>query len=189
MNNPLSKRLILLRHAETIDYNSQGDFFRELTPKGQSDATALGAHMRNRNLHPDLILCSSATRTQQTGKNLMTSADITQERLEIKSDLRNADIEDLLDLLKETENTVQTLLLIGHNPVIHMLAGQLGMNGDDELYAKISGNYPPATLCDIGFKGKKWAELSPEKCQLVHVALASEYNPPEASHQSKPMPV
>ena len=61
------KRLILMRHAKS-DWGDPmlPDHDRPLNKRGRRAASALGHWMREAGLRPDQILCSSATRTQET---------------------------------------------------------------------------------------------------------------------------
>src|SRR5258708_30988934 len=61
------KTLLLLRHAKSSWDNPGGrDFDRPLAPRGRRTAPLIGGHLRDRQLLPDLVLCSTARRARQT---------------------------------------------------------------------------------------------------------------------------
>ena len=60
------KVLILFRHAKAEQVLGKPDHERELTGRGQRDARAAGAWLHEHELGPELVLCSTATRTRQT---------------------------------------------------------------------------------------------------------------------------
>ncbi len=60
-------RLILMRHAKSSWANvSQADFDRPLNERGRQAAPLMGRWLDEQGLIPDLILCSTARRTQET---------------------------------------------------------------------------------------------------------------------------
>src|SRR5260221_13822701 len=61
------KTLLLLRHAKSSWDNPGGrDFDRPLAPRGRRTAPLIGGHLRDRQLLPDLVLCSTARRARET---------------------------------------------------------------------------------------------------------------------------
>lgn len=114
-------QLILLRHAKAVRGNAEGsDHDRELTPDGKRAAAAMGAAMRKLGLTPDVILVSSALRTQETLDALEPWED--RPNIETNSTLYMASFMQIRDLLRELPETVRSVLVIGHNPGIHELA-------------------------------------------------------------------
>lgn len=163
------KRLYLLRHAEAAFDGSANDKLRTLTEKGMADAAALGTEMDDKGYVPDYILCSPATRTQQTLRALCSSG-ISCPRAEEPQNLYNASTSTLLDAIHGVDDAHGALLVVAHNPGIHYLAAKLA-NDDSHsvLLHSVMGAYPPATLsvydCDI----ESWSALALERNLLVDV--------------------
>jgi hypothetical protein len=61
------RRLYLLRHAKS-SWEDVGlaDHDRPLAPRGRRAAKAIGRHLRDSGIEPELVLCSSARRAQET---------------------------------------------------------------------------------------------------------------------------
>ena len=60
------RTLVPVRHAKSSwDYDVD-DHERPLSGRGRRDAEALGQLLSQRSLRPDLVFCSTATRTRQT---------------------------------------------------------------------------------------------------------------------------
>ena len=60
------RTLVIVRHAKSSwDYDVD-DHERPLSARGRRDAEALGRLLSQRSLRPDLVFCSTATRTRQT---------------------------------------------------------------------------------------------------------------------------
>ena len=60
------KRLILVRHAKSDWSLGMADHDRPLNVRGRASAAAIGRWLREKNLRPDQVLCSTATRTRET---------------------------------------------------------------------------------------------------------------------------
>jgi len=134
------RKIYLLRHAQAASDFSAPDKERELTDLGKEQAFNVGLFLKTQNI--DLVLCSAATRTQQTLEQIRkTGAEFNN--IEILENFYNAPAENLLDKI---ENTNKNVLVIAHNPGIHQLAFQLSENSDQALVNKLTMGYPPATL-------------------------------------------
>jgi len=59
-------RLILLRHAKSAWPDGVADKERPLAPRGLEAASLMGEYMAREELLPDLVLVSTARRTQET---------------------------------------------------------------------------------------------------------------------------
>lgn len=123
------RSLVLLRHAKAETPPGMPDDKRPLSPRGHADAQAAGAWLAAR-LVPDLVLCSPSKRTRQTwhavATNLPAQADPVVH-YEQRLYLGGAD--QLLQLVRETEEKIATVLLIGHNPTLSQLAFDLDPTG------------------------------------------------------------
>ncbi|MDZ7709454.1 MAG: histidine phosphatase family protein [Roseovarius sp.] len=113
------KRLILMRHAKS-DWGDPGlpDHARPLNKRGRRAATALGHWLREAGHLPNDILCSTATRAQETLAHLA---------LPLSPDLRDrlymAEPPAMLAALRHARG--DTVLMIGHNPGIAEFAASL----------------------------------------------------------------
>lgn len=58
--------LILLRHGKAEDFNSGGDFARELVEKGREQARKAAKVLKRAGLLPDVVLTSPVVRARQT---------------------------------------------------------------------------------------------------------------------------
>ena len=63
---PTQRRITLLRHAKAVPDERGDDHGRILAPQGKEAAVALGDWLRENDLLPELVLCSTATRTRET---------------------------------------------------------------------------------------------------------------------------
>lgn len=137
-----------MRHAKAGELPGGPDVERALRPRGRRNATAAGQWLAERDLVPDLVLCSSARRARQTWQYV--AAELAAE-LEVINDPRlyEADAEDLLDIFGQASSRVRSLMYVGHNPaaaeVIETLTGD-------------AVEFPTAAIAIIGLD-VGWAEL------------------------------
>lgn len=121
-------KLIVLRHAKAVAGFGLADIDRTLADRGLRDAAATGNWLRENGLVPDRVLCSTAVRTRQT----LAELDL-QAPAEYSERIYDNDPDVLLGLLRETGDEVGTLLLIGHNPSLHLLIHDLAGEAPDSF--------------------------------------------------------
>jgi len=111
----VTRQLVLIRHAKAVQGGSS-DAKRPLADRGRSDAAALGRWLVARGVTPDRVVISPSRRTRQTWELAGTASPIIDERIYDNT------VEDLLEIVHETPDDVQTLVLVGHNPSMGELA-------------------------------------------------------------------
>ena len=116
------KRLILMRHAKS-DWSQGGltDFERPLSKRGVKDASKMGKWMARHLEMPEIILCSSARRTQQTMQLLLLALQLEEvDKSHIIEQTHEsmylASTSTLKQLVHTHLNRYQSLMLIAHNP-------------------------------------------------------------------------
>ena len=109
--------LTLLRHAESLQ-SSDIDKDRILSENGINQALAIAEfYKNNKNYLPDLILCSSATRTRQTIKPLLKNFAIDVTYLDHLYYATAQEIKELVECQKTGK-----LMIVSHNPAISGIA-------------------------------------------------------------------
>lgn len=112
-------RLILLRHGKAERTAPGGDIARRLTERGRGDALLMGRVLAERDLTVDVALVSAAARTQETWAEV--SSSFPAARAEVTRDLYLAPEQLILSLIEDRFETCQGLIVIGHNPGLHLL--------------------------------------------------------------------
>jgi phosphohistidine phosphatase len=117
------RTLVLLRHSRAERPGELPDFERGLTEVGVSDADAAGSWLADQRLRPDLVLCSSATRTRQTWQGVsvaLAQADPAAPSPEVHYErgLYDGGRTEVIDLLRAVPDAVRTVLVVGHNPTM-----------------------------------------------------------------------
>ena len=160
------KRLYLLRHAKSSwKDTSLHDHDRPLAGRGRRAAKAIARHMRAHDMEPELVLCSTARRARETLEGIEPA--LAAAAVEVEPDLYAASAPALLDRLRTVPDTVESVMVIGHNPGLQELALDLAhpASATSELAAK----YPTAALATLAFEGSSWQELDRDTAELVEL--------------------
>jgi len=153
------KTVLLLRHAKSSwDEVALPDSHRPLAPRGRRTAPRVGAHMGQHGLIPDQVLCSSAQRARETWELVSEHLGDTMP-VEIRDDLYHASPGSLLTTLQTLSPSVDTVLLVGHNPTFEELALGLAGQGPEDLMADLRQKYPTGALAVIDFLVEDWDQV------------------------------
>jgi phosphohistidine phosphatase len=163
------RQLLLLRHAKSSwDDAAQSDHARTLNASGQLAASAMGGALRTRGLAPDLVLVSSARRTLQTLDALEPWDEAPL--IEQMDGLYLASAPQILSILRRVNETVRSVMVIGHNPGLHdvamVLAGAHALSANTPPAARLAGGFPTGALAEFTVAAH-WAELGEGSGRLV----------------------
>lgn len=118
------KTLILQRHAKS-DWSNAGleDHDRPLNERGKKDAPLMAKFLAKQDIKPQQVLSSTAVRAVETARAHLKSGLITKNELEFAKELYQFDGSTYPELIKKLPNHLDTVMLIGHNPSLEILAG------------------------------------------------------------------
>ena len=114
-------------------------------------------------LEMDLALVSSAARAQETAELVL--AGVTRQMV-TRPDLYHASAGELLDVAREQPSEVESVVLVGHNPGMHMLAERLAHQGDPGSIDLIRWNFPTGAFAEFSFTSPTWSEVAPTDAVL-----------------------
>jgi phosphohistidine phosphatase len=161
------KRLTLLRHANAEWKDASiADFDRPLNKKGLGEAEAIGKLLMENELVPDLMISSTAKRTQQTADIVSRQLGLATRRVKFAEPLYLAREQVILALVQATGPKVEHLAIVGHNPGISELARSLAPEGP------ILGELSTACACTLTFTTTSWADV------VAPASSAVLYEPP-----------
>ena len=152
----MSHRLYLLRHAKSSwDHPELADHDRPLAKRGRRATKALARYLREHDIAPELVLCSTARRARETLEGIELAApDVRHE-----SELYGASARELMERLREVPDEVGSVMVIGHNPGIEDLAVAL-------LGHAPAAKYPTGALAALELPGT-WDDVDRDGAQLV----------------------
>lgn len=146
------KVLYLIRHAKSSwDEPSLTDKERPLNTKGKKNALIMGDWLKSQKEKPELFVSSPAKRAFSTATRI--AKVLNYENLEIKQDegLYFNGTGKILEVVRKTNNKINTLCIFGHNPDITLLANQF--EGAPIL------NVPTSGVLKITFNVGSWKEI------------------------------
>lgn len=151
------KTILLLRHAKSDRDNLVlADYERPLAKRGLKDAPRMGAVLSSFELVPDRILASPAQRAKETAE-LAAEACGYKKAIEWHEAFYGGNAEDLIAALQRLPNSVEQVLLVGHNPTMEETVSAL-ITGDE---GQPIITMPTAGLACLQVDIGDWAELEP----------------------------
>jgi phosphohistidine phosphatase len=118
----------------------------------------MAKRLKEKNIIPDLILSSTAKRAQQTAEITAKSLGLSQSIISFEANLYHASPKEILNQIKMiSDQSIETLIVVGHNPGFNDLIEYLG--GSIE-------NLPTAGQFGFKLAVQKWHEISPEKAEV-----------------------
>ena len=155
------KRLYLIRHCKAAKASAyDGDRDRSLAGSGPRAATAIGGRLAELDAHPELILCSSARRAVETA-TLVTRSLFTPPPITPEDGLYNATPGDVFARMQSLDIVSGTVIIIGHNPTLGVLAQHLAGGKDPVLLASLSRKFPAGAVACLEFDTTRWTALAP----------------------------
>lgn len=163
------KTLYLLRHAKS-DWSApaRGDFERPLAPRGLKAAPRMGREIARQGFKPDMVLCSTARRAQET-YGLVTDFLPEKHGIQLHDELYMAPPAKMQKLLAQQDDALTGIMMIGHNPGMEAFALELsGPESDPAVLASLEEKYPTAALAVLNFPVERWRDVEPGKGRLTH---------------------
>jgi phosphohistidine phosphatase len=159
------KTLYLLRHAKS-SWGDPGlkDFDRPLNKRGLKASPRVGAQMLKEKIRPDLVLSSPALRAKQTTTMVCEAAGFSS-LINFDERIYEAGVQRLFEIVTGFEDSINTAMMVGHNP------------GFEELLSALTGEsqrMQTAALACIELKIKKWSDLTGGAGKLVWLIKAKE---------------
>jgi phosphohistidine phosphatase len=163
--------LTLFRHAKSSwDNHQQHDSERPLNKQGKKDAPRMAAFLTEHGLLPDLILCSPSVRTRQT-LSFLLEAFKAEPPILIEDALYHASASMLLHRLQQADADKRHVMLIGHNPGLHVLALNLVGKGLEDPWNRLTKKFPTAGIAVISFGGNQWRNIRASRGELLNFVV------------------
>jgi phosphohistidine phosphatase len=152
------KTLLLMRHAKSSHKDKhRSDHDRPLNKQGKADIVEIAQHVAAAELMPDQIITSSARRARKTAKRLAAALGC-EVPIERRDELYMASLDNLLDAVRLVKNSVNTVLIVGHNP---------GLESFVELLVGHPERLPTGSIACLRFNHRDWSRIAPQHARLV----------------------
>ncbi len=157
--------LLLLRHAKSRwDEPGGDDHRRDLAPRGLMAARRMGELLRELDLAPDLVLCSTARRAEHTWE-IATAELGASVPVRLDERLYLAAPDRMIEVVRELGGDARRLMLVGHDPGMHQLARKLAAGGDGS--SRLAAKFPTGALAQFKIAGDGWDAFTGEPAELL----------------------
>ncbi|MEN9639356.1 MAG: hypothetical protein RLZZ262_1224 [Bacteroidota bacterium] len=132
--------LMIIRHAKSSwEDDTLSDFERPLNDRGRREAEEMAKMFAQSAWRPDLIVCSTALRAQQTMEFFRDALDPQKSiQIHMEPDIYDATTGTLLDIVNALPSGSKKVMMFGHNP------------GFSKLLAFLAGEYYEMPTCACG---------------------------------------
>jgi phosphohistidine phosphatase len=163
------KRLFLLRHAKAVPAESGiEDFDRTLMLSGMQDAGAMARYLGKSQYAVELILCSSAARTAQTGELVVQQLEC---EIEYRDNLYLAEPAKIVAAIRGAPAHISRLMVVGHNPGLEacaaMLAREPVRRKERARHEALEEKFPTCALAILDFDIGRWRDVTSGMGKLV----------------------
>ena len=150
-----TRTMYVLRHTKS-SWNEEevADFDRPLAERGVRDGKRLARHFDEAGIRPDVVLCSSARRAQQTLGFVAKSIGAASVRM--LDELYGADVADVFALVHHLDDAVASVLVIGHNPCLAELA-------------QVETKFPTGALATLRWEAEHWEDVRHGEAEVVAI--------------------
>ncbi|WP_092581117.1 SixA phosphatase family protein [Hyunsoonleella jejuensis] len=146
------KTLILIRHAKSSWEYDVIDHERPLKKRGINDANLIANKLKSLKPKIDKVLISDAMRTKLTAEIILPQLNISSDIISYSSKLYDFSGENLVSVIKSCDNSINALLVFGHNYAITAFVNAYGNVFID--------NVPTCGVVAIKFDVNKWSEIN-----------------------------
>ncbi|MBM4088331.1 MAG: histidine phosphatase family protein [Planctomycetes bacterium] len=144
------KTLLILRHAKSSWAEADvPDHDRPLNKRGKHDAPRVGRLLADAGLQPQQIISSTAKRARQTAARVADACGC-QDVVVLSRTLYLASAEVYLDVLRGVPDSLDRVMVVGHNP------------GLEQLLQLLTGQqirFPTAALAHVQLDVAHWRDL------------------------------
>ena len=149
------RTLFLIRHAKSSWGDaSLPDRERPLQERGERDAAKMSKRLSRRHVKPDLIVSSPAVRAIATARVIAEGLDYELERIVVDDGIYAATADALLEVIEGLADTLECVMLVGHNPEITELAHR---------FASDIMHMPTCAIAEFAFDTRRWSGIGRAK--------------------------
>jgi len=154
------KQIVLMRHAKSSWTSKElADIDRPLNQRGLRDAPMMGRRLAEMGFLTDQIITSPATRAAVTARTIAAEIGFSSSAIQLDENIYLADPETLYELIRGLDDSLQTVMLFGHNPGFTVLANEIGDADID--------NMPTCSIAVFNLKIESWSRLTRGCGELV----------------------
>jgi phosphohistidine phosphatase len=125
------KTLYLVRHAKSSwEDPYQKDFDRPLNDRGIRNAPRMGKRLKEKEIHPDLMLSSPAVRALSTCQAIAAILGYEANLIQTDRKLYHASEVEILAIVNKLNDKLEDVMIFGHNPGLTDFINNLNRSSD-----------------------------------------------------------
>jgi phosphohistidine phosphatase len=145
------KTLLLMRHAKSSwKHPETPDHERQLNKRGKKDAPLMGRLIKDKELIPQCILCSTAKRATETAEIILKTSGFSGN-VDFLDSFYMAEPNAYLETLQALPDDIERVMVIGHNP---------GLEGLLQILSGQVESLPTSALAHIILSVNQWKDLN-----------------------------
>ncbi len=150
------KTVYIVRHGKAVPESAHiVDAERLLTDTGVARTCKIAEYMAESKPVIDQIIASPAERAYATALIIADKLGIPSNKVISNDKLFTGDDSDTINLLHELDDSINSVMIVGHNPVITMVANRFASPRLDSL--------PTTGVVSVHLDTEKWADLNDAK--------------------------
>ena len=158
----MERKLYIIRHGKSSwDHEGLEDIERPLANRGIRNAGEMAERLLEKNLVPDLILSSPASRALNTALIMSRTWGIRAENLQIRDDLYMAYLSEIDQVIAGVSAEIKNLAIFGHNPSFTAYANKF-------LELPLD-NLPTAGIVIVTLDSENWGGIGPKHVKETYV--------------------
>lgn len=162
------KTVCFIRHAKSSWADlSLADIDRPLNKRGKRDAPFMSKLLRGKQVKADAIISSPANRAFTTATHFAEAMDIKKKDIIIKKGIYEAYADDVLNIIQQTDNQHDTILVFGHNPTFTSITNMFTDN--------YIGNVPTCGISQVEADIEDWKDFNSDSGKLVAFYYPKQY--------------
>jgi phosphohistidine phosphatase len=154
------KTLYIMRHGKKEESNSdEYDYDIELAKKGKDDSKTVSKKLKDQNHNIDLIVSSPAIRARQTAE-IVSKTIQYDKNIMYNEVIYQAFVNEIVESVSYTFDTVDNLLVIGHNPALTALA---------ITFTDFKEEIKSAQIVKIEFDCDSWISINKSNAKFIEL--------------------
>ena len=150
------KYLYIVRHGKSVqNYGDISNIDRPLTERGVIDGYTMAERLLDQEKIPEKIISSPAVRALHSATIFARTFNFPYNEIIVTESLYLAETNIVLNIVKQTVNSINSLMIFGHNPTFTDLANYFLKN-------KIN-NLPTTGIVGLIFEINSWSEIDQVK--------------------------
>ncbi|MDP1727880.1 MAG: histidine phosphatase family protein [Bacteroidota bacterium] len=153
------KHLVLMRHAKASKEFDGTDYDRNLVERGKNDARSMGELLKKLKYSPEFIVSSPAKRALKTAQIVNKILGLKPSQMELDTHIYEAELNDLLHVIRSINDQYKKVMLVGHNPSITSLVGYLTPTFVEQI--------PTSGIVIVEFETETWKMIQQQSGKLI----------------------